>query len=43
MGFKPLNEKFVKMNQSLGRIQRLYQDALESTIGIYSPLHNLQK
>ena len=28
MGFKPLNEKFVKMNQSLGRIQRLYQDAL---------------
>jgi len=28
MGFKPLNEQFVKMNQSLGRIQRLYQDAL---------------
>ncbi|XP_076074488.1 ubiquitin conjugation factor E4 A-like isoform X2 [Mytilus galloprovincialis] len=27
MGFKPLNEKFVKLNQSLGRIQRLYQDA----------------
>ena len=27
MGFKPLNEKFVKLNQSLGRIQRLYQEA----------------
>lgn len=28
MGFKPLNEKFVKLNQSLGRIQRMYQDAI---------------
>lgn len=27
MGFKPLHEKFMKLNQSLGRIQRLYNEA----------------